>query len=395
MQALPLLGLLGILVSLWSDILFPTLTAIQQDLRISATAVQQTVSLFFVANAFMCLWHGVISDAYGRRRPLSVVLVVLLLSSLLCLKVTRIEELWVLRTVQGLAAGIGTILCRAIIRDMYSGIAAQKMIARTSIVQCLGSTLVPMLGGWLTFVWGWRAVFVFLALVAALMLVVYRRLLPETLPHLRRQPMRVATLWRGYRIVMGSAWFMRLTVAHACNWMAMFLYVAAAPQYVVHLLGRPATEVYVVYVPMVLGLIAGLVCLPILLQRWGTQRTVRLAYFGFLGANLLNVALALFIAPGLVHLVPLGAYAFMVALSMPLLIGHALQPFPENAGLAASCQMLLQYTGMALIAGVLAPLLWNSFWLMALGCAVLTLVSAVLLLWQGQATRRANRISVA
>jgi len=73
-QALPLLGVLGILVSLWSDILLPTLPAIEQDLRISATAVQQTVSLFFVANAFMCLWHGVISDAYGRRRPLSFVL---------------------------------------------------------------------------------------------------------------------------------------------------------------------------------------------------------------------------------------------------------------------------------------------------------------------------------
>ncbi|CDY73470.1 MFS transporter [Caballeronia glathei] len=394
-QALPLLGVLGILVSLWSDILLPTLTAIQQDLHTSATSVQQTVSLFFVANAFMCLWHGVISDAYGRRRPLRFVLVVLLLSSLLCLKVTRIEELWVLRTAQGLAAGIGTILCRAIIRDMYSGADAQKMIARTSIVQCLGLTLVPMLGGWLTFVWGWRAVFAFLSVVAVLMLIVYSRLLPETLPPIRRQPLRVGTLWRAYRIVMGSAWFMRLTVAHVCNWIAMFLYVAAAPQYVVHLLGRPATEIYLVYVPMVLGLIAGLVCLPPLLQRWGTQRTVRLAYLGFLVVNILNVALALLVAPGLIHLVPLGGYAFMVALSLPLLIGHALQPFSENAGLAASCQMLLQYTGMALVAGVLAPLLWSSFWLMALGCAALTLASAALLLWQGQATRRANRLSVA
>ncbi|EHP40630.1 major facilitator superfamily protein [Cupriavidus basilensis OR16] len=274
-QALPLLGVLGILVSLWSDILFPTLTGIQQDLRISATAVQQTVSLFFVANAFMCLWHGVISDAYGRRRPLNFVLVVLLLSSLLCLRVTRIEELWLLRTVQGLAAGLGTILCRAIIRDLYSGADAQRMIARTSIVQCLGPTLVPMLGGWLTSIWGWRAVFAFLSVVAALMLLVYGRLLPETLPPIRRQPMRVATLWRGYRNVLGSAWFMRLTVAHACNWMAMFLYVAAAPQFVIHLLGRPATEVYLIFVPMVLGLVAGLVCLPLLVRRWGTQHTVR------------------------------------------------------------------------------------------------------------------------
>ena len=65
-----LLGSMGTLPTLWSDMLFPALTSIQQDLGTSAIAVQQTVSLFFVANAFMCLWHGVLSDAWGRRKPL-------------------------------------------------------------------------------------------------------------------------------------------------------------------------------------------------------------------------------------------------------------------------------------------------------------------------------------
>jgi DHA1 family bicyclomycin/chloramphenicol resistance-like MFS transporter len=81
--------------------LFPALLSIQQDLGTSAAAVQQTVSLFFVANAFMCLWHGVLSDAWGRRKPLLIGLVVLVLTSLLCLLATRIEHLWILRTVQG------------------------------------------------------------------------------------------------------------------------------------------------------------------------------------------------------------------------------------------------------------------------------------------------------
>jgi hypothetical protein len=67
---------------------------------------------------------------------------------------------------------------------------------------------------------------------------------------------------------------------------------------------------------------------------------------------------------------------------MPLLVGHALHPFPDNAGLAASCQMFLQYSMMALAAGLLAPLLWGSLWHLALGCAVLTCISMTLLLWQ-------------
>ena len=157
LQAMLLLGSLGTLNILWSDMLFPAITSIQQDLGTSATAVQQTISLYFVANAFMCLWHGVLSDAWGRRKPLLIGLVVLVLTSLLSLLATRIEHLWILRTVQGLVVGLGHILCRAVIRDLHSGEAAQKMIAHTTLLQSLGTIILPMLGGWLTWMWGWRA----------------------------------------------------------------------------------------------------------------------------------------------------------------------------------------------------------------------------------------------
>ena len=146
LQAMLLLGGLGTLNILWSDMLFPAITSIQQELGTSATAVQQTVSLFFVANAFMCRWHGVLSDAWGRRKPLFIGLVVLVLTSLLSLLATRIEHLWILRTVQGLVVGLGHILCRAVIRDLYSGVAAQKMIANTTLVQSAGTIVLPMLG---------------------------------------------------------------------------------------------------------------------------------------------------------------------------------------------------------------------------------------------------------
>jgi DHA1 family bicyclomycin/chloramphenicol resistance-like MFS transporter len=386
-----LLGSLGTLNILWSDMLCPALTSMQQDLGTSATAVQQTISLYFVANAFMCLWHGVLSDAWGRRKPLLIGLVVLVLTSLLSLVATRIEHLWILRTVQGLVVGLGHILCRAVIRDLHSGEAAQKMIAHASLLQSVGSIVLPMLGGWLTWMWGWRAVFAFLSAAGVMLLLVYARYLPETLPPARRQAIRLDSLWRNYRLVLGSPWFMRLTVAHSCNWAAMFLYAAAAPQILTHLMGRSATEVYLVFTPMMVGLIAGFLYLPRMLRRWGTQRTMYLAYAGFVLVNMLNAALAAWVPPGLIHLLPFAAYAFVVALTMPLLVGHALHPFPGNAGLAASCQMFLQYGMMAVAAGLLAPLLWDSLSHLALGCAVLTGVGMALLLWQRYATHKAQK----
>jgi DHA1 family bicyclomycin/chloramphenicol resistance-like MFS transporter len=387
-----MLGSMGTLPTLWSDMLFPALLSIQQDLGTSAAAVQQTVSLFFVANAFMCLWHGVLSDAWGRRKPLLIGLVVLVLTSLLCLLATRIEHLWILRTVQGLVVGLGHILCRAVIRDLYSGEAAQKMIAHTSLLQSAGAMALPMLGGWLTWMWGWRAVYAFLAAMGVVLLLVYARKLPESLPPARRHAVRLVSLWRNYRLVLGSPWFMRLTVAHACNWAAMYLYVAAGPQFVTHLLGRSATDVYLVFTPMVVGLIAGFSLLPRLVQRWGTRRTMYAAYAGFGFVNVLNIALAAWVPPSLIHLLPIAAYAFAIALSMPLLVGHALHPFAGNAGLAASCQLFLQYSLMAVVAGLLAPLLWNSLSQLAWGCAALTCISMTLLLWQRHATHSANPV---
>jgi DHA1 family bicyclomycin/chloramphenicol resistance-like MFS transporter len=141
----------------------------------------------------------------------------------------RIEHLWILRTVQGLVVGLGHILCRAVRRDLYSGEAAQKMIAHTSLLQSAGAIILPMLGGWLTWVWGWRAVFAFLSAVGAMLVLLYARNLPESLPPARRQAIRVDSLWRNYRFVLGSPLFIRLAVAHSCNWAAMYLYVAAGP----------------------------------------------------------------------------------------------------------------------------------------------------------------------
>src|SRR6478752_4390684 len=339
LQVMLLLGSLGMLNTLWSDMLFPGIKSMQEDLGTSATAVQQTVSLYFVATAFMCLWHGVLSDAWGRRKPLLIGLIVLVLTSLLCLLATRIEHLWILRAVQGLVVGLGHVLCRAVIRDLHSGEVAQKMIAHTTLVQSVGTIVLPMFGGWLTWMWGWRALFAFLSAAGVIMLLVYARKLPETLPPARRQAIRLDNLWRNYRFVLGSPWFMRLTVAHACNWAAMFLYVAAAPQLLTHLLRRSPTDVYLIFTPMMVGLIAGFLCLPRLVERWGTQRTMYFAYAGFVVVNVLNAMLAAMVPAGLIHLLPIAAYAFVTAVSMPLLVSHALHPFPNNAGLAASCQM--------------------------------------------------------
>jgi len=384
-----LLGFMGLLTPLWSDMLIPVLPALQTDLRASAPQAQQVVSLFLLASAFMALWHGVLADALGRRVVLLVSLCVLTLTSLACLLVSRMEHLWALRMAQGLAAGSGMILGRAIIRDLYSGEAAQKMFARTSLIQTAGPIVLPVLAGWLTVQWGWRAVFGFLGAVGAVMLTVYARKLPESLPPQRRQPLNARNIVRGYRIVIGSAQFVRVSLAHGLNWVALFIYVASGAHFLVTLLGRSLTEMYLVFGPVMVAMSLGFATLPRWLQRFGVVGTMRISY-GFFGLAIVsNLGLAWAVPPSLFHLLPLALGSYAVGLSMPLLLGHALQPVGDNAGLAASTQMCIQFALMALGSGLIAPLLWGSLLHLALGNAALILSSGILLLWQGHAERKA------
>ncbi|BAL24300.1 hypothetical protein AZKH_1987 [Azoarcus sp. KH32C] len=128
----------------------------------------------------MSLCVGALADAYGRR-PLLLGSLLLVLTSAGCVLSERIEQLWVLRAIQGAAACVGMILSRTIIRDLVSGLQAQKMIGHVSLIQSLFPMLTPLLGAWVAAWYGWRTVFVCTGALAALMLLAFARALPESL----------------------------------------------------------------------------------------------------------------------------------------------------------------------------------------------------------------------
>jgi DHA1 family bicyclomycin/chloramphenicol resistance-like MFS transporter len=373
---------IGILNSLSSDLYLPALRSLQTELGATAWQAQQTVSLFFLACAFMSLWHGAIADAFGRRRTILVALVALALSSLACLAVDRIEQLWALRALQGFAAGSGLVISRAIVLDMHRGVAAQRLLARITLVQTAAPVIAPLIGGWLTLAFGWRAVFVFLCGSTVLMGLANWRWLPETLPPARRRPLHPLTLWHAYREVLGSPSFLRLACAHVANWVTMMLYVVSAPVFVMQLLGRDESGFYLVYGPMMLGIVAGSLLFPALAVRL-RQKAVLAAAYAVLGlATVLNLALSWQLPPGLHNVIPIFVYAAGLALAMPILVARALDPFGDRSGVASSCHTFLQFAVTGVIAGALAPLLWGSVWALAVGATVLTAVGAAILWWE-------------
>ena len=239
------------------DAYLPAFHAIGSEFGVPQIAVQQTLSVYLFAYAFMMLWHGALADALGRRPVVLASLAIYALATLGCAIAGNIETLWLFRALQGLCAGAGIVVGRAIIRDRFHGAEAQRLMSQITLVFGVAPAIAPVVGGVLLNVFGWRAVFwLLLALVVALLTWASKRL-PETLPVSARQSLLPRHLWRNYVNVLRRPEFLLLAAIPALNFAAFFLYIASAPSFLMDLLGVSSYGFAWLFIPMITGVMIG------------------------------------------------------------------------------------------------------------------------------------------
>src|SRR5450631_364034 len=178
------------------DVYLPAFHDIGRDLKVAPLAVQQTLSSFLFAYAFMMLWHGALSDALGRRPVVLVGLGVYAVATLGCAIAGNIETLWLFRALQGVCAGTGLVVGRAIIRDRFHGAEAQRLMSQITLVFGIAPAMAPVMGGVLLNTMGWRSIFWTMLVLVVALLIWSVRSLPETLPVHARQSLAPMQLWR-------------------------------------------------------------------------------------------------------------------------------------------------------------------------------------------------------
>ena len=350
------------------DAYLPSFHDIADRLGASQLEVQQTLSVFLLAFAVMTLWHGAIADRFGRRRVILVALGLFALASAGCALATSIGQLWFWRAMQGITAGAGIVVSRAIVRDLFDGAAAQRLMARITMMFALAPAIAPVIGGWLQTYFGWRSVFAFLVLSTAALGLACWKLLPETLPPDRRQSLRPAYLGRTYWQVMTSPAFLFACAALSLNFAGFFIYVLSAPVFLMHHLGVPETGFLWLFGPSMCGLISGSWLSGRLAGRLSLSRSIALGYLVMGTAALANLLLNATLPPALPwNVLPIFVYTTGMALTTPCLTILALDPFPAQRGLAASCQTFFQSGFNSLAAALIAPALWGSTLSLALG----------------------------
>lgn len=350
------------------DTYLPSFPDIGAKLGATPIEVQQTLSAYLFSFAAMTLWHGAIADRFGRRRVILGALALFGVASLACMLATSIGQLWFWRAMQGVSAGAGIVISRAIVRDLYDGAAAQRLMAQITMMFALAPAIAPVIGGWLQTAFGWRSIFAFLVLATVALWLACLKLLPETLPPEKRQSLRPAYLAGAYREVLSSPRFLFACSALALNFGGFFVYVLSAPVFLMQHLGLPETAFLWLFGPAMAGLVCGSWISGRLAGKRSPGWTIALGYGVMGSAALINLTLNLTLPPGLPWSVaPLFVYTVGMSLAMPNLTLFALDPFANKRGLAASCQTFFQSGFNGLSAALIAPLLWGSTLNLALG----------------------------
>lgn len=364
------------------DTMFPAFPAMAVALGVSELAIQQTLSIYLLAYAATALLHGPWSDAWGRRRVILAGTAVFTLASIGCAMAPTLEWLLLFRVIQGLSAGVGIIVGRAIIRDLYDGPDAQRLMSTVMMIFGIAPAIAPIIGGWIFSISDWHAIFWFLTAFAAAIWLACLFWLPETHPRERRVPLKPRPLLSSYGQMLADRSFRRLALAGGFNFAALFLYIASAPTYVMKHLGLGETEFGWFFGITIIGMTIGSAVSGRLAGRMSPERMVGLGYVTMLLAGVAGVAYSVSGLPWVLPwpVLPVSLLAFGIAISFPAVTLMLIDRYPTRRGGASSLQAFISLIINALVAGALAPLLKDSTEWLALGGLTLTVIGY--LFWQ-------------
>ncbi len=154
--------------------------AIGADFDAGLSSLQWTINAYTLALAGLLLLGGSLGDRFGRRRVFVIGVVWFAVASLLCAIAPSVEALIAARALQGVGGALLTPGSLAIIQASFHRDDRGAAIGAWSGLGGIAIAIGPLLGGYLVDAVSWRLIFLLNLPVAAAVIVVALRHVPET-----------------------------------------------------------------------------------------------------------------------------------------------------------------------------------------------------------------------
>lgn len=371
-ESLRLVLMLGVLVALGPftiDMYLPALPTITDELHTTSTAVQLTLTGTLAGLGFGQLILGPLSDTFGRRRPLLAGTTIHVVASLLCVVAPNVAVLGVLRVLEGLGAAAASVVAIAVVRDLFTGVRAARMISRLVLVIGASPVLAPTVGGQMLRWTDWRGVFAALAVLGLAVTIMAAVALPETLPPARRRTGGLPATLRTYGGLLTDRTFVCLVLVSGLNASALFAYVAGSSFVFQDQYGLSEHAFSLIFAVNSVANI-GASQVNVLLLTWFQPNRILVASLSTaVVSSTALVAMALTGAGGLIGLlVPLFVLLGAIGLSGPNAGALGLSLHGESAGTAAALFGSLNF-GLGALTAPVVGLLGNDSHAMAIAMA--------------------------
>ena len=294
LQLAIVLGLITAVGPFAIDMYLPALPSIGGALHATPAAVQMSLMVFFITLGVCQLVYGPLSDIFGRKMPIYVGLAIFTIGSVGCAFAPNVNVLIGFRVLQALGACAGMVVPRAIVRDLYTGDDATRLMSLLMLVVSISPLLAPLTGSFNIAGFGWRGVFWALTVAGAIAFLLAATQLQETREIRHRAESSWASALAAYRKLVTDPAFLGLTFVAAFGVSSFFIYLASASFVITNHYGLTPTMFSLCFALNATAFFGFSQLTARITPKYGLTRVIRVAVSGF--AIAMSIVAVLFVA---------------------------------------------------------------------------------------------------
>jgi len=360
------------------DMYLPSMPTIARDFGVAGGSVQLTLSALVFGLAIGQLVYGPLSDCFGRRAPLTSGILLFGAASLGCAIASSVEEMAVLRLLQGIGGAAGGVLARAIVRDLYDRDDGARILSLLYMVMAAAPMIAPHIGSQVMYFFDWRMIFWVLAAFGVLALILSSTGLHETHPPEKRVKHSLIGVLVAYFGLIKDVRFMGYALVGGFTFAGMFTFFSAGPFVFEDVYGITPQGFAVLFSVNVAGIILGGFVNSRLVKRLGVDRMLLLStiWITVMGTAMALMALAEFDSFLPIY-VPMVLFIATISMTIANTNAGALEDYPQLAGTAGALLGTSMYVIGASV-GIIVGQLYNGTPLPMAGFVFLSGVVALL-----------------